>query len=31
MSNVPATSLPPGRPGKLAVLLDELDGVALSE
>lgn len=31
MSNAPTTSLSPGRVGKLAVLLDPLDGVALSD
>jgi hypothetical protein len=32
MSNAaPTTSLPPGQAGKLAVLLDALDGVPLSD
>jgi hypothetical protein len=31
MSNAPTTSLPPGQANKLAVLLDALDEVALSD
>jgi hypothetical protein len=31
LSNVPTYALPPGQANKLAVLLDALDGVALSE
>ena len=31
MTNVPTTSLSPGQPSKLAVLLDALDGVAISD
>ncbi len=30
MSHVPTTSLPPGQAARLTVLLDALDGVALS-
>ncbi|MGH3939590.1 MAG: hypothetical protein ACRDTG_13360 [Pseudonocardiaceae bacterium] len=31
MASLPTTSLPPGEGNKLAVLLDALDGVAISD
>jgi hypothetical protein len=31
MTNVPTPALPPGQAGKLAVLLDALGGVAISD